>query len=1385
VKLIKVQSLIITGLLFLFIGSLKSQNVFQKTYGGTASDAGEGIKATPDLGFIVAGNTRSFGTGGATEAQDFMVIKANLLGTLTWTRELGTNDKRQDAKSVVLTSDGGYIIGGRTHDATDNFNDDWLIKKYTAAGGSQIERVFGKNFSSPGIGANTDDELWSVKETAPFSIGMCGFSMNMRNPNKKDLSFVAFTWSDSTTNFSRHISTDSTLGGAEVGRDFIVNLTATTTYTLLGGSTAMVPGNGQDFFIAHLSFPLVNLSTHKSFGGTGADEPTSLIKTSDGGYMMVGFSNSPGTSGGNDILAIKLTSTFTLSWAKLIGGAGSDLAFQVMQTADNGYVIVGQTDSYGFGSTDMFVVKLTSTGTLSWAKCYGGINADDGRYMDMRSDGGFFFSGSCSEPISPAGNGQDLYLVATNSLGYSGGCNEMSVTPNVNNPSVAFTSATTGLSQTSTTMVKITQPMIPNSSAASLTCKCENYAPNKEIMGNIQVCHNTTGIYYVNKIPGHTLYQWTLTGATFVTPPAAGDTSVNINFTNTNAQLIVATNDGNCSDFIIDTINMTIDNIATAITTPDSLLCIGQGTALTANTVNNHGALSWNWQPSGPNNAVNNIVPGSTQTYTVTVTDAWLCTATDQINVQVFPYPVVNIGPNDTVCNGGPVLLNATTAGGTYLWNTSASTATINAATTGTYWVDVTTNGCTTRDSIILGISVSPTITITGDDSLCIGQGTTLTANPSGGSPSYTFLWAGGLGTSNTISPTPSISTTYTVTVTEGLGCTNTATKLVHVFPYPIVNLGPNDTVCNGGPVLLNATTAGGSYLWSTSASTATINAITSGTYWVDVTTNGCTSRDSIILGISTTPTITITGDDSLCIGQGTTLTANPSGGTPSYSFLWSGGLGTGNTISPTPASSTTYTVQVTESYGCTNTATKLVNVFSYPVAALGPDSGICNGVVPFVTLDAQNPGSAYTWSTSASTQTINVNTSGTYWVDVMLNGCTTRDSVMVTFSTNPTAGYTGNLVICNGQITTIVGNATGGTSPYTYTWSLGPTVSDSIALSPILTTNYNVIASDLGGCKDTAFFTIIVNQYPMVDIGPDTTGCFNSPITLFAPATTGTILWSTGANTNSISVPTGNTIWLDITENACTTRDSAIISYYPIPLVNLGNDSVICAIGNVLLDATNIYSTYLWSNSATTPTINVTQTGLYSVDVTSCGVDYYDSITVVMDTFSVFLLNVVPNDCGSNNGSLLMGDNSAYSTSYVWTSGSSATTPGLSNISDGTFVVNVTDSVGCKQTDTVIVVCNIPSIIITQLVTPNGDGKNDTWIIQGINNFPKARVTVFNRWGNEVYASTPYINDWDGKSNSGMSLGNDYLPAGTYFYTVDVYGDGTEIKSGYLEFQP
>ncbi len=1386
---------LVFGLFFcLLSGSGFAQLTFQKTYGGTGGDRAEDLLSTADGGYIIVGSTVSYGTTGAggngfEDNKDIYVNKCDALGQITWSRTQGVINLREEGRSINLTSDGGYIVGGKTYIAT--YQDDWYIQKFSSAGVPAFFENFGKN-----VGAVIDDEAFVSKQVSPSLIpgttfGTIGWVEDYRVAGDRDMALTLYNQTGDAMVCDIVFGANLPGNNNDSGKDFIEE--SPTSYSMFGFSDAIGGGAGRNFVLARMTFaplpsPALTLTAYKTFGGNGSDEANSYIKTADNGYLMVGFTNSFG-AGGNDMLLIKIDAALNVTWARAIGGAGDDRAFKAKQLADGSYIVVGTTSSFGAGGSDVMAVKISSAGAFTWGKCYGGAGNDEGRSVGLRlTGGGYYFAGWCDPPVSPAGSFNDQYVIATDANGYSGGCNETTITPTFTNVTASILSATTGATSSATPVNMITNAYSSTTPASLLTCRCTNFLPNKEITGATQVCRNTSNVpYFFNPIPGITNYTWSITGGTFVTPPGPTDTTANVNFTNTNVQIIVTANLSPAAcNFAIDTINITVDQITTAITTADSLLCIGQSTTLNVNTANNIGGLSYSWNPALPTPSASEVVtPPTTTTYTVTVTDGLGCTATDTIRITVFPYPVVNIGPNDTVCNGGPVLLNATTAGATYAWSTSATTATINAATTGTYWVDVTTNGCTTRDSIILGISTGPTINIVGDDSICIGQNTILTAVPSGGVGPYTYLWAGGLGTGNSINVSPVINTTYTVTVTESFGCTNTNTQLVNVFNYPVVNIGPNDTVCNGGPVLLDATTTGGIYVWSTSATTATINAATSGTYWVDVNTNGCVTRDSIILGISTPPTINIVGDDSICIGENTILTAVPSGGTGPYTYLWAAGLGTGNSINVSPVINTTYTVTVTESFGCTNTSTQLINVFPLPIVDLGPDSGVCNGAVPFVTLDAQNAGAGFNWSTSASSQTINVAVSGTYWVDVTINGCTTRDSVVITFGSTPTSAFTGSTTICAGSSTTLYGNGSGGTAPYTYTWSQGPTTADSISLSPATNTNYYLVTADFAGCPDTAFFTITVNPNPVVNIGPDTTGCFNAPITLFAPATLGTTLWSTGATSNSVSIPTADTVWVDITENGCTTRDSAVVNYYPIPVVNLGPDTVICSIQNLLLDATNVYSTYLWSTGATTPTITVAQTNIYAVDVTSCGVTYTDSISVAMDTFSVYVVSVVPNDCGQNNGSLTVSTTSSLTMSYLWTSGTTGTNPILTNIADGIYTVEATDANGCTQTLTVPIVCLVPNVVVTQLLTPNGDGKNDTWIIQGINNFPQAVVKVFNRWGNEVYYALPYNNDWDGRSNSGMSLGNGYLPSGTYYYVVDLYGDASDVRTGYLEFQP
>ncbi|MDB0011790.1 gliding motility-associated C-terminal domain-containing protein, partial [Crocinitomicaceae bacterium] len=148
---------------------------------------------------------------------------------------------------------------------------------------------------------------------------------------------------------------------------------------------------------------------------------------------------------------------------------------------------------------------------------------------------------------------------------------------------------------------------------------------------------------------------------------------------------------------------------------------------------------------------------------------------------------------------------------------------------------------------------------------------------------------------------------------------------------------------------------------------------------------------------------------------------------------------------------------------------------------------------------------------------------------------------------------------------------------------------------------------------------------------------------------------------------------------------------------------------------------------------------------------------------------------CGKSDGSIdidVAGGIGNYT--YSWSNG--ITTNTLTNITDGAYTLTVTDDVNCSVDTLVRLTCE--SATIPEIITPNGNGKNDTWVLELD---PKAEVQIFNRWGNMIYSASPYLDDWDGKANKGLSLGSDYLPSGTYFYIIDKK-DGENPISGYIE---
>lgn len=403
------------------------------------------------------------------------------------------------------------------------------------------------------------------------------------------------------------------------------------------------------------------------------------------------------------------------------------------------------------------------------------------------------------------------------------------------------------------------------------------------------------------------------------------------------------------------------------------------------NITNPGGFASYLWSPGGETSATKSV--SSPGLYKVTVTTAGGCTASDSVTVYTpsQQVPVITASGPLSFCTGDSVILTSSQPTGN-TWSTGATTRSITVFTAGFYTVsydDGTTCGITTSSPSVVTVNNPPTVTITGVLGICPGNQTTLDA----GSGFSSYLWNTGA-TSQIISV--SIPATFSVRVTNSNGCRNTASATTFFTSIPAPGISGNLNFCPGGSTVLDAGAGYSSYSWSTGASSRTITVSTSGTFSVTVTNAaGCSASSSVVTSFFTAPVPAISGNIGFCAGASTVLTASE--GYAGYS--WSTGAST-QTITVNTAG--TYTVTVTDNNGCTGSKSIAIAVFPSPTSVISGTLSFCGGTS--TTLNAGTGYSSYLWSTGATTQTINVNTVGTFTVTVTnANGCSASANVNTT----------------------------------------------------------------------------------------------------------------------------------------------------------------------------------------------------------------------------------------------------------------------------------------------------------------------------------------------------------------------------------------------------
>src|SRR5258706_456356 len=469
------------------------------------------------------------------------------------------------------------------------------------------------------------------------------------------------------------------------------------------------------------------------------------------------------------------------------------------------------------------------------------------------------------------------------------------------------------------------------------------------------------------------------------------------------------------------------------------------------------------------------------------------CNDTSHANVHVRPLPVVTVTSPPPICIGQQsALITASGTSTSYTWspstglsNTTGSSVTASPASTTTYTVTGTLNGCTASAQVTVTVNPLPVIAVTPPPAICIGQqSATLTAN---GASTYSWTPATALSatTGSTVTANPTSTTSYTVTGTDNNGCIASTQVTVTVNPLPVIAATPPPAICVGQQSATLAANGASTYSWTpatalsaTTGSAVTANPTSTITYTVTGTdNNGCTASTQVTVTVNPLPVIAVAPPPAICVGQqSATLTAN---GASTYSWTPATALSatTGSSVTANPTSTTTYTVTGTDINGCTASTQVTVNVNPLPVVTVSSAS-ICNG--QSTTLSA-NGANTYSWSpvtslsvTTGSTVTANPASTITYTVTgIDNNGCTSTGQGTVSVTTVAVT-VSPNTAICNGFPTTL--SANGAT---TYSWSpaasLSSSIGSSVSANPNATTTYTVIGTT-NGCTASAQVTITVN---------------------------------------------------------------------------------------------------------------------------------------------------------------------------------------------------------------------------------------------------------------------------------------------------------------------
>lgn len=457
-------------------GDTSPCGTWSKTYGTALIDSAQSVTPTSDGGFLVAGRTQAAGNF------DAQLVKVDGAGNIVWQKTYGGLLDEMLYTKARQTSDGGYVIAGNTIFGTEGL---WVLK--TDANGN----VTGAAGSYPGTwqkvydGSNVD-RATDIRQTSDGGYVVVG-QTNSSGAGNDDIWVIRLSSSGA-------IQWQRTYGGAQNDYGKAVSQTADGGFIVAGSTQSYGHGTTYNEWVLRLASD-GSIIWQNTYGGStspatpdAVDEAQSVEQTTDGGFIVAGYTGSWG-AGNSDVWILKLTSVGQISWQKTLGGSSSDVGFDVKQTSDGGYIVVGNTSSFGGAGSNGWAIKLDQSGVVTWQKSYSGTSSDQLLGVQETPDGGYAMAGETFSIGVGTPTNQNIWVMKTDSTGtVATGCSLIAATAaTATNSNLSIpTSSTAGGGFSSAT--SFDSSFAPALSSLTVSTQCLACTPNTDADGDGQSC---------------------------------------------------------------------------------------------------------------------------------------------------------------------------------------------------------------------------------------------------------------------------------------------------------------------------------------------------------------------------------------------------------------------------------------------------------------------------------------------------------------------------------------------------------------------------------------------------------------------------------------------------------------------------------------------------------------------------------------------------------------------------------------------------------------------------------------------------------------------------------------------------------------------------------